>query len=184
MVIKVEIEKDKKFIESIFGTQVLPNSLYLKKVEIDKDKDAFIEFREEYIDDFTKCTSWDYDDNGIWDCEFVQIVNGDDLETETVYFDKIGLPLVKIKVINAEPISISTKNGEDSITLNKSKTFYWVGEVEDEECEKYFNEFLAINKLKIENVFVTNFEEDRFFVIKAEEKFFVKKLEPSFLEDE
>ena len=153
-------------------------------MEIDKDKDAFIEFREEYIDDFTKCTSWDYDDNGIWDCEFVQIVNGDDLETETVYFDKIGLPLVKIKVINAEPISISTKNGEDSITLNKSKTFYWVGEVEDEECEKYFNEFLAINKLKIENVFVTNFEEDRFFVIKAEEKFFVKKLEPSFLEDE
>ena len=181
---KFALESDKKFIESIFGTQVLPNSLYLKKVEIDKDKDAFIEFREEYIDDFTKCTSWDYDDNGIWDCEFVQIVNGDDLETETVYFDKIGLPLVKIKVINAEPISISTKNGEDSITLNKSKTFYWVGEVEDEECEKYFNEFLAINKLKIENVFVTNFEEDRFFVIKAEEKFFVKKLEPSFLEDE
>lgn len=123
-----DLDKEKKVIQSVFSKLLDSDSVYLKKVLIDRNGNTIHEFSEEYIEGNGKITLWDNDDNGIWDCQYIRYPqkDGNSVVEETIYYDKAGIQELLINTIDGIPIKMTYKNAEVMIYAGSLPDYYWI----------------------------------------------------------
>lgn len=169
------IEEDKEYIHRIFGNIFDNQKIYLKKVQIDRNGNTNPEFSEEYLENDGKINLWDYDDNGVWDNQYIRYptLKNNDVVEETIFFDDIGIASVSVISINKVPARIKYRNEEIDIHSGTKENFYWIGDTSISVTEKDVLEELhgGLEQGKVEIVQVKN---NRFTIVKVNANYYCR----------
>ena len=173
-------EDEHVYIKKIFGDIPFAENLYLNKVEIDRNNDTIIEFKEEFLGNGNKLTSWDNDGNGVWDYEYYRFA--DPFVEEIYFYSSNGLPRVVLTKADGIPQKIKVGADEIPVVKGSQNNIYWIGE------RSTFSDENAIAKevISAENgvVCIVQNKEKRFSVIKIDELYFCRKLPESYITDD
>lgn len=125
-----QIKADKTLVSNVFGAFVDSDSIYLKKIMIDRNSNTYFEFSEEYLEKSGRIDSWDYDDNGIIDCQYIVYPKDEDaaLIEETVFYNDNGLPYISLSCIDKIPVKMNYNDREVVIYAGEKNNFYWIDE--------------------------------------------------------
>lgn len=131
-------QEDKDILRKIFGDLPLNEKIYLSKVEIDRNSDTLPEFREWYIGNGGKMCSWDNDENGIWDYEYILYSKeeGKPQIQDTIFYDSNGIEIVTVRDVDGEPSIITKSNKELQVFAGYSENYYWIEKKCSEKIEK------------------------------------------------
>ena len=134
--------------KNLFGSLSANEGLFVTKIVADTNDNALIDFMEEYLNDGSIKTSWDSDEDGVWDVIYEKKNTVDKGLEETVSFlHPLDTSLVLIKFENREPVSVFIGKEQISITKLTDLPFYWLGPVPDSSYA-----LRALNALQKENV--------------------------------
>lgn len=168
---------DFQMAEKLFGKEMNAKKIYLKLIQIDSDFDTIPDFTEEYLMDGTVISCWDSDADGKWDVQFKKYPKkeGDSTQIEqSLFYLGQNRKLVSVINMNGEPVRVSVNiqnfDGENQlqsdsgdfnaatnendnyvvnydVTSGVQKGFYWIGDGESAECER----FVLSNMAETEN---------------------------------
>ncbi|MCR4899387.1 MAG: hypothetical protein K5907_01045 [Treponema sp.] len=167
-----------ELIKNIFGSNTFSEKLYLKKVQIDRDGNTIVEFSEEYLGYNGKISSWDADENGVLDYEYIRYPDGADgvLLEETIIYNENGDEYLSIKNQNGVPTAIRSEGKDVEVFKGQNENFFWI-----EEKGGDLEETAILNNVSggVEQGAVRVVQPDdaqRFSVIKVGNGIFCKKL--------
>ncbi|MCR4733744.1 MAG: hypothetical protein K5829_01905 [Treponema sp.] len=173
-------ESERKVIENIFGAIPFAEKLYLNKIEIDRNNDTVVEFKEEYPGNGNIISSWDNDGNGIWECEYFKFVDSD---MEEIYFYKDnGLPKVILTKISGIPSKIKVGNLEVPLIKGSQDYIYWL-----QNKGSWANENAIMKEargLASGVVCIVQNDEKRFSVIRIDDVYYCRELPESYIPDD
>ena len=154
-------KEENEFVTSVFHPLSIRQDIYLSMVRIDRNANTFYEFTEQYIGPDGKITSWDNNDDGIIDSQFIRypmeknaidenidnivVPKKESLKEDSIFFDKNGEPYISINFIDKVPVKMNLQNQEVIISSGEGKNFYWIEDTDDDikermEIEKYIVE--------------------------------------------
>lgn len=166
-----------KFMENVFSKVVKGKSLYLQKVQIDRNSNNFNEFVEEYLSANGRITSWDNDDNGIIDSQFIRypVKEDESVIEEAIFYDSNGLPVVSLYSLDGVPLKMNYGEQEVPIYCAKTEHLYWIEEEQSLETEEKVYEFMqqGITQGVIELIEIDG---QRFTLIRIGSDYFCKKV--------
>lgn len=150
-------EEEIALIKKIFGENTFSSNLYLKKVEVDRNSDTVVEYKEEFLGNGGKLSAWDNDNNGIWDYEYILYPReeGNAKIEEVLFYDQNGLPSIILKSEDGIPKVITTSYEEVELVPGKKENVYWLGESGTPEQE---NKLLKKCPSDMENGAISLFE--------------------------
>lgn len=168
---------DAKLLLNIFGNIPLTDGIYLQKVEIDRNSDTIIEFREQFLEKGGKISSWDTDGNGVIDYEYVKYPGeeGAPLIEENIFYNESGIE--QLSVIHHDGIPLFMKAGKKELPVLKGNAdgFFWIGKKGSPEQETAVKAFIG-NGLNIGVVKVLQYKNTRFSVIRIDQNYFCREL--------
>ncbi|HOE09758.1 MAG TPA: hypothetical protein PLV89_12925, partial [Treponemataceae bacterium] len=118
--------------KDLFGSLSANKGLFVTKIVADTNENSLLDFMEEYLHDGSIKTSWDSDEDGIWDIMYEKkntINTG--LEETVSFIHPIDNSPVVIRFENREPVFITSGKEETPITKHPDLPFYWLGSVPD-----------------------------------------------------
>lgn len=170
-------EDELQVMERIFSKVVKGKSLYLQKIQIDRNSNNFNEFVEEYLSSNGRITSWDNDDNGIIDCQFIRypVKPEEPVIEEAIFYDNNGLPVVSLYSLDGVPMKMNYGEQEVPIYSAATEHFYWIEEEQAEEIEVKIIEHTqkGITQGVIE---LLEIDGQRYTVIRIGSDYFCKKI--------
>lgn len=175
-----DLEKEKTVVQSVFTKLLETDSLYLKKILIDRNGNTTHEFSEEYIEFNGKISLWDNDDNGIWDCQYIRYPQkeNESLVEETVYYEDSGLQKLLINTIDGVPVKLISNNEEVMVYAGKLDNYYWIDEEGDIELENFVSEHLSKGVIN-GAIDLVQFNDQRISVIKINQNVFCRLIPAS-----
>lgn len=171
-------------IKNIFGENTFTERLYLKKVEIDRDSDTYVEFSEQYLGNHGKISTWDSDSNGVIDYQYIRYPDSPDgvLSEETIIYSSNGLEFVCLRNENQIPVSLKYEGKEMEIIHGEKADLFWIEEkgslAQEEIIFQNVKEGITDGVVQI----VKANEESRISVIKIGSALFCRMLPPSLEE--
>ncbi len=164
-------------MEKIFSKVVENKNIYLKKVQIDRNSNTFFEFSEEYLENNGSITTWDYDDNGIIDCQCIKYPakKGESVIEETVFYDSNGLSLVELYSVDGLPLKMNYMDEEVIIYAGDNEHVFFIDERLSLEVELAALEF-ANKGISQGTIDLMEYEEERYSIIKIGKDIFCKKI--------
>lgn len=172
---------DIQIIKNIFGQETFSEKLYLKKIEIDRNGDTYIEFSEQYLGNQGKISSWDTDADGILDYEYIRYPDSPDgkLIEETILYNKAGEEYLTLQNEEGLPKSLKFQGQVIDVIAGQTQNYFWVGEEGTLAQEQAI--FNATGSGITEGaVQLVKFDDElRLSVIKIGSAYFCKKLAPS-----
>lgn len=177
--------QDDDLVTNVFG-KIFPENfrIYLSKVSIDRNSNTIYEYVEEFLEDNGKINSWDYDDDGIINCQHIKYPKKDNesLQEETIFYDKNGIENVSVSFENAIPYKMKVQGRDVLIFAGNLPNFYWI---EESGFEEYEREILPkIENLEQGSLEIFDFSGIRISVIKVDSFYFCKKLPESYIDEE
>lgn len=177
--------QDDDLVKNVFGG-IFPEDfrIYLSKVSIDRNANTFFEYVEEFLENEGKINSWDYDDNGIIDCQHIKYPKKDNeiLQEETIFYDKNGIENVSVSFEGGIPYKMKSNGKEVLIFAGNLSNFYWI---EENGSEEYENEILSkVENIEQGSVEIFDCSGMRISVIKVDSFYFCKKLPESYFIEE
>lgn len=173
-------QEERLIIENAFGNIPFAANLYLKKVEIDRNNDTIIEFKEEYLGGGNKVSSWDNDGNGLWDYEYYKFADAD---MEEIYFySENGLAKVILTKIAGIPQKIRVGAKEVPVVKGSQDYIYWLQNRSSWADENAIMKQVHSAESGVVNI-VQN-QEKRFSVIKIDDLYFCRELPESYIVEE
>lgn len=174
----VLLEEEKELINKIFSKVASGKNVYLKKVQIDRNSNTNFEFTEEYLSAGGRITTWDNDDNGIIDCQFIRYPAKEDSSVieESVFYGSNGLPVVSLYTLDEIPLKMNYGEEEVMIYSGESPDLYWVEEKQSKDIEDEILEYVkkGITQGVIE---LFTYKEQRYSIIRIGNDYFCKKIE-------
>lgn len=131
-------EQNKNMIADVFSPIAGGQNLYLKKVSIDRNKNRFFEFSEEYFENGDVQTVWDNNDDGLADCLFIKYAKNDgEAEKDlTVYYDAKGREIISMTCLDNVPVKlVENQNQELIVYAGRFDDVFWIENQGDEELE-------------------------------------------------
>ena len=124
----VQNDDNRSLVSSVFNFMDDGIELYLRKVQIDRNANTYYEFNEEYLEYNGKITTWDNDDNGLPDCQYIRYPKqpGDSLIEETIYFDSNGLKEISITIADGVAMKMTDGGKEGMIYGGEHGNLYWI----------------------------------------------------------
>lgn len=116
-----------------FGQQVF----YLKMIQIDSNGDTIPDFTEEYLKGEGKISSWDFDNDGVWDTRYIKYPATEDgiLREESLFNNTYKKRMQSVLFENSKPVLV--KDGEAVRPVTKgTKNLYWIGQTGTEEIAR------------------------------------------------
>ena len=134
--------QDVALIKKIFGQNTFSEKLYLRKIEIDRNSDTFVEFSEQYLGHKGKISSWDSDGNGVIDYEYIRYPDSEDgkLYEETIIYGSDGLELVSLRNEDGVPSAIKYDGMERDVIPGSLANYFWIEEKGLEEYEQLISQ--------------------------------------------
>lgn len=168
--------KDRSIIEQYFNQIVADKTIFLKKVQIDRNSNTNYEFTEEYLSAGGKITTWDYDDNGLADSQFILYPEeaGEPLKEESIFFDSNGLPIVSLLTIDGTPMKMDYGQEEVMIYAGNNNHFYWIEEKQEAEIENQI--IRKFNNLMQGAIEIVQVEDESYSLILIGKDYFCKKM--------
>lgn len=170
-------EQELLVMERIFSKVVKGKSLYLQKIQIDRNSNNFNEFVEEYLSSDGRITSWDNDDNGIIDSQFIRypVKQNEPVIEEAIFYDNNGLPVVSLYSLDGVPMKMNYGEQEVPIYSASTEHFYWIEEENSIEIEEKIIEQTqeGITQGVIE---LLEIDGQRYTVIRIGSDYFCKKI--------
>lgn len=171
-----------KMIQKIFGENSFGKRVYLKKVEIDRNSDTIIEYKEEFFEGNGKISFWDNDGNGLWDYEYLCYSDSENnYIEESLFYGMNGVETVMLKCVNNEPVLIryndDIENREDSVVTGFNENCYWIVDKGTEDQENTILKKLGKTVPNGEVQLIQIDEDNRFTVIRIDNNFYFKQLE-------
>ena len=182
---KYTASEDVALIKKIFGNNTFSERLYLRKIEIDRNSDTFIEFSEQYLGLGGKISSWDSDGNGITDYIYIRYPDAEDgqLKEETIIYSSNGLEYVSLKSIDGIPDLLIYEGDEKPIIRGENETYYWIEEKGTPQQETAIAQSIK-NGITDGAVQIVKFDDlTRLSVIKIGNAYFCRNLPPSEITD-
>lgn len=168
---KTYISETNDFIQSVFGINAFSSELYLKKVEIDRNQDTVIEFKEEYLDDNQKKAFWDRNEDGFWDYSYSKYQNKENeqiITEEYCFYDNDGTENLILTMNNKIPDCINYKGFIYPVIKGENQSLYWIEKKGTSQCEEIIEKNI-IKSLDDGVITLVDYtEEERLLVIKIE----------------
>lgn len=170
--------EDATVLTNIFSNIVDGSSVYLKKVQIDHNSNTFYEYSEEYIPGGGKIVSWDNDDNGILDSQYITYPaeDGKPVVEESIFYGSNGLPVVSLYTLDELPVKMVYGDNEVMVYAGNAQNFYWIDQKENLEIEEKIIEF-AQKGITQGTIDLFEYKEQRFSVIKIGKDLFAKRVD-------
>lgn len=175
--------KDIVLIKNIFGENTFTERLYLKKVEIDRNSDTFVEFSEQYLGNNGKISSWDSDGNGIIDYQYIRYPDTEDgiLNEETIIYSSNGIEYLALKSENSIPLSIKYEGRDVDVIKGGPDNLFWIEEEGTPALENAVLENIKDGITDGAVQFVKVDDQIRLTVIKIGSAYFCHRLPPAEL---
>lgn len=166
-------------IKKIFGDNAFSKSIYLQKIEIDRNSDTIVEYKEEFLPKNGKISYWDDDGNGICDYQYIRYPDDDSnvLKEEAIFYTSNGLESVLIAFENEVPVLIRYNENEYKVIKGYRKNYYWISEIGTIEQEEKIIAQAGTNLVNGEVNIVQISEDERFTIIRVDSNFYLKKIE-------
>ncbi len=129
-----------KNIFGLFGElagDFVKSGFYLKMIQVDFNGDTVPDFTEEYIKGEGKISTWDFDNDGIWDTRYIKYPASEDgvLREESLFNNTYKKRIQSVLFENSKPVLV--KDGENELSVTKgTKNLYWIGQPGSEETAK------------------------------------------------
>jgi len=175
-----DLDKENEVTQAVFTKLLNSDSVYLKKILIDRNGNTVHEFSEQYIEYNGKISLWDNDDNGIWDCQYIRYPQkeGDSLVEETVYYEESGLQKLLINTIDGVPVKMINGESEVMVYAGALDNYYWIEDEGSAELENAVAEH--VNKGITQGAIdIVQSGEDRISVIKINKNVYCRLLPAS-----
>ena len=173
-------ESDIQIIKNIFGDNVFSEKLFTKKIEVDRNGDTVIEFSEQYLGYNGKISSWDTDQDGILDYQYIRYPDSADgkLVEETIFYSKDGTEFISLQSEDSIPKYLKVEGEQVDVTPGENANYFWVGLKGDASHEKVISDFVK-NGITDGAVSIVNIDEERrLSVIKIGSAYFCRVLPP------
>lgn len=127
-------EDERTVTANIFGSPSNGARFSLRMIQVDQDADNIADYTEEYMPGGGKISSWDTDEDGMWDVRYVVYPAAEDGShaEESMFHGIPGTELVTITMEGGVPVKVRSENGDYSGELPVKKdarqNFYWIGE--------------------------------------------------------
>lgn len=169
--------KDRSVVEQYFNQIVSGKTIFLKKVQIDRNSNTIYEFSEEYLSAGGKITTWDNDDNGLVDSQFIRYPEeeGEPVKEESIFYDSNGLPVVSLLTVDGTPMKMNYGQEEVMIYAGDKDNFYWIEEKQDADVETEIAG-KAKNGITQGVVVIVEYENQPYSVILIGKDYFCKKI--------
>ena len=166
-------------IKKIFGDNAFSKSIYLQKIEIDRNSDTIVEYKEEFLPKNGKISYWDDDGNGICDYQYIRYPDDDSgvLREEAIFYASNGLESVLIGFENEVPVLIRYNENEYKVIKGYRNNYYWISEIGTSEQEEKIIAQAGRNLVNGEVNIVQTSEDERFTIIRVDSNFYLKKIE-------
>lgn len=176
--------ENQQLIKNIFGENTFSSTLFLSKIEIDRNKNTIKEFKEEYLPNNGKITYWDNDDNGIWDCEYMRYPDNysSEIIEKSTFIDKNGENIITLELRAEKPVSILYHGKENPVVKGYKENYYWIGEKGDSEQEDKIASTIGINPVNGEIKFIEYNQTERLLAIRIDESIYCRVV-PAFEEE-
>ena len=176
---------DNTIVKNIFGIFPEDYRIYLRRVSIDRNSNTYAEYSEEYLENNGKISTWDNDDNGIPDYQYIKypFKEGEPLKEETIFYSKNGVENLSLSLLDGLPYTMKSAGKEIMIFAGKTDKLYWIEENGNAEYEDALKPHLAkiIEQGSIEIFNITGI---RISAIRIGDLFFCKLIPESFIEEE
>ncbi len=115
---------------NLFGTGDSGTGFYVKMIQIDRNGDTIPDFTEEYSRGLGKISSWDLDNDGNWDVQYIKSpVSADGVLVETArYYEPLKKSLVTVTTKNGIPSSVTENDVQRAVVKAAKHELYWIGE--------------------------------------------------------
>jgi len=176
-----EGEKADALIEKVFGKNSFSSSLFLQKIEIDRNVDTVIEYKEEFLPGNGKISYWDDDGNGICDYQYIRYSEDASglVKEESIFYASNGLERVLIAYENQEAVLIKYNQNEYKVIKGSRPNYYWIAEAgtkeEEDEISSKITSILTNGEVNL----IQTEASERFTVIRVDSNYYFKKLAAS-----
>lgn len=172
----------RELVSTIFSFLGEQPNLYLRKVQIDDNANTFCEFTEEYLEYNGKITTWDNDDNGLPDCQYIRYPKapGDSLIEETIYFDSNGLKKLSLSIADGVPLKMKDGDSEVMVYAGEHEFLYWIDFKGSFEMETAVMEYCSAG-IEQGRIDIVEYKGERISVIKVGSYYFCRYIPSSEL---
>lgn len=160
---------------NLFGRPEYGNGIYVKMIQVDTDKDNIADFSEEYLADDAKITSWDSNNDGLWDIRYVRYPENKNGEIPAaIYFYLMPeRKLVSVALIDDKPVTITSDKTIYTVVKGHMQDFYWIGVPGPEEMEQKIGE--AVGRAGSQGIRVSvDAPPDQFTAVQVDNKIFAR----------
>ncbi len=171
---------DIQIVKNIFGENVFSEKLFIKKIEVDRNADTIIEFSEQYLGNNGKISSWDTDNDGNLDYEYIRYPDAPDtkLTEETIFYAKDGTEFVSLQNEDGVPTVLKYEGELVDVVKGQTQNFYWVGEQGSLTQENAVSDAVK-DGITDGAVMLVKIEENRVSVIKIGSAYFLRIVPPT-----
>ena len=131
-----DLEDEKAVMTNLFGYPAESGGFYLSLIQIDMNGDTVPDWTEEYLDNNGSITSWDTNDDGLWDIRTVRYgkqldKNGKPLPQvrDDMFYQGPQENLVVVSSVDNVPVKVISGDEELAVTKDKAYDFYWIGDL-------------------------------------------------------
>ena len=171
--------QDVQLIKNVFGSNTFSEKLYLKSIQIDRNGDTRIEFLEEYLGNNGRISTWDTDEDGVFDYQYVRYPDTGDsiLREETIIYNQNGQEYISLQNENGIPMGLRYEGKDVGVVKGNRADCFWIGQAADIQTEQTifmsFNDDLTPGAVRLVQI-----EPDgrRFSIIKIGNACFCKEL--------
>ena len=177
-------EEDFLLIKNIFRIFPEDYRIYLRKISIDRNMNTFAEYSEEFLENEGRISTWDNDDNGIPDYQFIKypVTDENNVKEETLFYNEKGDEKIRLTSVNSLPYSLKENQKEILIFAGLNNNIYWLEEKGPADLETqllpYLEKLSVQGSMELYEILLT-----RVSVIKIGDLFFCK-IQPDTLKDE
>ncbi len=168
-------EENKTLVSNIFSFISEGSDLYLRKILIDRNANTFYEFSEEYLENNGKISTWDNNDDGLPDCQYIRYprtAEASQLE-ETIYFDSEGKKVISLSVADGIPLKMKYGESEVMIYAGQHEVLYWIDNQGSFEMEAAVMDF-ASRGIEQGRIDIVEYEGQRITVIKVASNYYCR----------
>ena len=171
----IQNEENQTLVSNVFSYISEKADLYLRKVSIDRNANTFCEFSEEYLENNGKITTWDNDDNGLPDCQYIRYPKQmeDSLLEETIYFDSDGKKILTLTVADGIPLKMKYGESEVMIYAGDHEYVYWIDLRGTADMEAAVMEYASLG-IEQGRIDIVDFENERISVIKVGQNYYCR----------
>ncbi len=142
-------EEEKAIMTNLFGLPSTGEGFYLSKIQIDRNKNTIPDFIEEYMAFGEKFTSWDTNEDGLWDVQYHRLPRVKDsqgrldpLVEESSFYDIKKDLMITVRAVDGVPSKVISGDQNLEVIKDKENDFYWIGQAGGE-----FDAQICVNEL-------------------------------------